>query len=140
MRTIKNALVLAMLLAVVSGCSGGRMDAFADFKWLSGDSKEKDRPQQAVNMPGRWMLSSPNRGQCGMNFSGGVKAIEGTIAPEGGCPGNFFTSRKWALEEGNVVIRDHNGAQLALLTPAAAGGSWFEGKSTSGERIMLSRQ
>jgi len=46
-----------------------------------------------------------------------------TIAPEGGCPGNFYTSRKWTFEQDALVIRDHNGqplGQLALAAPAAS--------------------
>jgi hypothetical protein len=131
-----------MLLALVSGCSNdGKMEAFADFKWPSGDKdKDKDKAQPVVSMAGRWLLSSTNRGQCGMNFTGALKATEGTIAPEGGCPGNFFTSRKWTLEDGNVIIRDHTGAQLAQLSPATQGGKWFEGQAATGERIMLARQ
>lgn len=70
--------------------------------------------------------------------TGGVKATEGTIAPEGGCPGNFYTSRKWALEQGNVIIRDHNNETLAQLT-ASGTGWWFEGKAATGEPIMLAR-
>jgi hypothetical protein len=137
---MRNTLRAAALLMVVSGCSGSdRVDPFGPFKWPSGD-REKERPQQGINMAGRWTLTSPNRGQCGMNFSGGVKVTEGTIAPEGGCPGNFYTSRRWALEEGNVIIRDHNGAQLAQLAPAGAAAMWFEGQAASGERIMLARQ
>src|SRR5262249_11001956 len=104
---------------------------------------EKKEKLQNINMAGRWMLTSPNRGQCGMNFSGAPKATEGTIRPEGGCPGNFFTSRTWALVEGNIVIKDHNGEALVQLSPSdAAGGSsiWFEGQATSGERVMLARQ
>jgi hypothetical protein len=85
------------------------------------------------------MLSSANRGQCGMNFTGAPKATEGTIAPEGGCPGSFFTSRKWTFEDGNIVIRDHNGEPLAQLSPAGSG-RFFEGQATSGERVMLARE
>ena len=57
-------------------------------------------------------------------------AGEGTIAPEGGCPGNFYTSRKWTFEQGALVIRDHNGQPLAQL--ALAGPGRFEGKATNG--------
>ncbi len=144
MSTIRLIAVLATV--AVAGCTGDRMiDPFADFKWtgfgVSGDrDKDKTQQQQPVNMAGRWMLSSPNRGQCGMNFSGAAQATEGTIAPEGGCPGKFFTSRRWALENGNVIIRDHNGEQLAQLQPAVSGGRWFEGQAATGERVMLARQ
>jgi hypothetical protein len=71
-----------------------------------------------------------------MVFGATPGAIEGTIAPAGGCPGKFFTSRKWTYEQGGLVMRDHNGQPLAQL--AGAGGR-FEGKSTAGEPITLSR-
>ena len=80
-------------------------------------------------MAGRWVLASgPN--QCGMNFGGMPDAPEGTIAPEGGCPGNFYTSRKWTFEQDALVIRDHTGATLARL--ALAGPGRFDGKATAG--------
>ena len=41
---------------------------------------------------------------------------QGTIAPEGGCPGSFFTSRKWTFEHGALIIRDHKGESLAELS------------------------
>ncbi len=143
MSTITIALRALTLLAglSVAGCSamGDRMD---EFRWGSSE-KEKQAQKISINMAGRWTLSAPNRGQCGLNFTGAQKATEGTIAPEGGCPGSFYTSRKWTLEEGDVVIRDHNGEQLAKLSPSATGGSgqvWFEGQAVSGERVMLARQ
>jgi hypothetical protein len=90
-----------------------------------------------VSMAGRWMLSSPGRGQCHMNFGAtSPAAAEGTIAPEGGCPGKFFTSRKWTYEQGSLVMRDHTGAPLAQLSDA---GGRFDGKATSGEPIALLR-
>ena len=133
-----RAAAILLVIMMVGGCAG---DRFADWQW-PGTSKEKEKgPQQIVSMAGRWMLTSPNRGQCGMNFTGAPKATEGSIAPEGGCPGSFYTSRKWTFEEGNVIIRDHNGEQLAQLTASGTGGAmWWEGQATSGERVMLARQ
>ena len=87
-------------------------------------------------MAGRWVLASGPT-QCGMNFGGAPEVPEGTIAPEGGCPGNFFTSRKWTFEAGGLVLRDHTGQQLARL--AAAGTGRFEGESTSGQAVSLTR-
>jgi hypothetical protein len=86
-------------------------------------------------MDGRWVFTSANGGTCGMNFGAG--ASEGTIAPEGGCPERFFTSRKWTLEQSALVIRDHNGrplAQLAVVAPDR-----FEGKSATGPAVTLAR-
>jgi hypothetical protein len=83
------------------------------------------------------MLSSPGHGQCNMTFaSAGANAIEGTIAPEGGCPGKFYMSRKWTAEGGGLVMRDHKGQPLAQLSQE--GGS-FQGKATSGEPVTLLR-
>ena len=68
-------------------------------------------------MAGRWVLASAGSSQCNMNFGGTPDAPEGTIAPEGGCPGNFYTSRKWTFESGSLVIRDHKGAPLPQTHP-----------------------
>ena len=87
-------------------------------------------------MAGRWVLAS-GPSQCGMNFGGAAEAPDGTIAPEGGCPGNFYTSRKWVFQEGALLIRDHTGAQLAQL--ALVGPGRFEGKAASGAPITLAR-
>ena len=87
-------------------------------------------------MAGRWVLAS-GPSQCAMNFGGVAEAPEGTIAPEGGCPGNFFTSRKWTFQEGALLIRDHTGAPLAEV--ALAGPGRFEGKAANGAPITLAR-
>ena len=87
-------------------------------------------------MTGRWVLAS-GPSQCGMNFGGAPEAPEGTLAPEGGCPGNFYTSRKWIFEQGSLVIRDHTGAQLGQL--ALAGPGRFEGTATNGAPVTLAR-
>ena len=88
-------------------------------------------------MPGRWQLSAPGQSQCAMNFGAAAGEGEGTIKPEGGCPGNFYTSRKWTFEQGSLVIRDHTGAPLGQL--ALAGPSRFEGKATNGQQLILAR-
>lgn len=51
-----------------------------------------------------------------MKFGSDPGAIEGTIAPEGGCPAKFFTSRKWTFEHDALIIRDHKGEPLAQLS------------------------
>ena len=87
-------------------------------------------------MAGRWTLSAAGGGACAMNFVAGQGA-EGAIRPEGGCPGNFFTSRKWVFEPDGLVIRDHTGkalAQLAVVSP-----SRLDGQATGGQPVMLGR-
>ena len=63
-------------------------------------------------------------------------AVEGTITPEGGCPGKFFTSRKWTYDQAGLTLRDHTGQPLAQLAREGAG---FQGKATSGEPVALMR-
>ena len=62
-------------------------------------------------------------------------AAQGTIAPEGGCPGSFFTSRKWTFEHDSLVMRDHKGQKLAQLSFT---GGHFEGQDGSGGTVTLS--
>ena len=88
-------------------------------------------------MGGRWQLAAPGISQCAMTFGAAQGEGEGTIAPEGGCPGNFYTSRKWTFEQGSLVIRDHNGQPLGQLAPASPGR--FDGKATNGQQVLLTR-
>jgi hypothetical protein len=90
----------------------------------------------AVDMTGRWLLSVPDAPSCGMNFAGALGASEGSIAPEGGCPGNFFTSRHWTLAQGALTIDDHQNQPLAHLTFA---GGRFEGQAAAGTPVTISR-
>jgi hypothetical protein len=94
-------------------------------------------PSATVDMGGRWFLAASGVGMCAMTFNATPGALEGAIAPEGGCPGNFFTSRQWALSQGALVIRDHNGAPLVQL--ASVGPNRFEGRTAAGDVISLAR-
>jgi hypothetical protein len=47
-----------------------------------------------------------------MTFGVQPEAIEGTIAPAGGCPFSFFTSRKWNYSTAGLAVRDHTGQRL----------------------------
>ena len=72
-----------------------------------------------------------------MTLGSAPGAAQGTIAPEGGCPGNFFTSRKWAFEHDALIIRDHKGQPLAQLSFT---GGHFEGQDDKGGTLSLSRK
>src|SRR5437016_1352257 len=101
-----GALALALALA---GCGAERLSGGGEPpppppRERSGPGPLSPPP---VDMAGRWQLSSPSGGACVMTFGSTPGSAEGTIAPEGGCPGNFFTSRKWTFEQGSLVIRDH---------------------------------
>ena len=87
-------------------------------------------------MPGRWILSVPSAPICGMNFAGSPDARAGTVSPEGGCPGKFFMSRRWTLDQGTLVINDEDNQPLAKLSNA---GGRFEGQSTTGMTLTLTR-
>jgi hypothetical protein len=112
-----------------------------------------------VDMAGRWRLAATPGKACFMSFTDTAGpmaappppadpaeppppppprpafALQGTIAPEGGCPGNFFTSRKWTYEQGVLIIRDFKNQPLAQLSYTA---DHFEGESGSG-KLTLSR-
>ena len=89
-----------------------------------------------IQVAGRWRLAAAGGGACFMNLAQAAGAGQGTIAPEGGCPGSFFTSRKWTFEHGALIIRDHKSEVLAELSLA---GGRFEGRQTGGGALSLSR-
>lgn len=91
-----------------------------------------------ANLAGRWTLSAVGSGSCAMTFGAQPGATEGSIAPAGGCPFSFYTSRKWSYTTAGLNIRDHNGQPLAQLAPA--GPDRFEGKTGAGQDIVLARQ
>jgi len=124
-----HAAALALTAFALAGCSGGQS--------LYGDSGSPPAPPAPeVAMAGRWMLSAPNAPACGMNFAGEPGKQEGTIAPEGGCPERFFTSRRWTLRQGALTINDHENNALAELNFS---GGRFEGKSNTGAPVTLAR-
>jgi hypothetical protein len=116
-----GGILMALLLA---GCAGGQFGGAAPEAQVPG------------GMAGRWILAAPNAPTCGMNFTGAPGARTGNISPEGGCPGNFYLSRRWALDQDALVINDDENNPLARL-PSADGR--FEGKSTAGLSISLTR-
>ena len=123
-----RAIILASIIAFsLAGCAGDQA--------ITGTTMVRPGAPPEP-MAGRWTLAS-GPSQCVMNFGGAAEAPEGTIAPEGGCPGNFYTSRKWTFQESSLLIRDHTGAQLAEV--ALAGPGRFEGKATNGAPITLAR-
>jgi hypothetical protein len=123
-----RAIPMAVLMLLLAGCAGEQA--------VSG-SPVSARTPPPEPMGGRWQLAAPGLSQCVMNFGAGASEAEGTIAPEGGCPGNFYTSRKWTFEHGSLVIRDHNGQPLGQLALAAPGR--FDGKATNGQPVLLTR-
>jgi hypothetical protein len=112
-----------LIASLLAGCAGAP----------SGDTAPT---ATAADMSGHWILAAPNAPTCGLNFSGAPGAQEGTISPEGGCPGNFFTSRHWTLAQGALTISDEDNQPLASLTVT---GGRFEGQATAGMAVALTR-
>ena len=137
--------LFAGLLAGLGGCSGTSLIGGGP------DPQETPAPVAAAPVPapppldlaGRWQLSAAAGGACIMNFGNAPgaspqsPASQGTIAPAGGCPGNFFTSRKWTFENGMLIIHDFKGKQLAQMSYL---GGHFEGHDASGSALTLSKQ
>lgn len=88
-----------------------------------------------VDLAGKWRLAATG-GACVMTFGASAGASDGTIAPAGGCPGKFFTSRKWTFEHDRLLVRDYKGQTLVELSFADGR---FEGKSPDGAAVSLSR-
>ena len=128
----RGSILLAAL--ALAGCNTDGLGGAASGASSSTFSQPSAPP---IPIAGRWLFSSPGRGQCNMTFgAANPAAAEGTIAPEGGCPGKFYMSRKWTYDQNGLTMRDHNGQTLALL---AGEGGRFDGKAASGEQVALSR-
>ena len=127
---IRFAATSVAIALALAGCAGGEA--------VTGSPVSGTRygaPPEPLT--GRWQLAAAGSNPCVMNFGGTAGEGEGTIAPEGGCPGNFYTSRKWTFEQGSLVIRDHNGQPLGQLALASPGR--FDGKAANGQPLTLNR-
>jgi hypothetical protein len=88
-----------------------------------------------VDLAGKWKLSGAG-GTCLMTLTDEPGSTEGKIAPAGGCPGNFFMSRKWSYQHEALTIRDFKGQALAELSFA---NGHFEGQASGGGAMTLAR-
>jgi hypothetical protein len=131
--------LLVAAFAALAGCAGDRLTANRPEPTTAGAPAPlpPKPPPPPVDMAGRWMLSAASGGSCAMSFAGAPGGNEGTIAPEGGCPGSFFTSRKWTFEQDTLIIRDHRSQPLARLAFSAS--NRFEGPATTGVAMSLTR-
>ena len=89
-----------------------------------------------VDLAGKWKLSAAAGGGCLVTLTANPGATEGKIAPAGGCPGNFFMSRKWTFATDRLTVRDFKGQALAELSFAK---DHFEGKDAAGGAVRLAR-
>jgi predicted small secreted protein len=136
MQHFRSAFRASILLAALAlaACNTDGLGGGANSGASSSSFSQPAAPP--VPIAGRWQFTSPGRGQCNMTFgAANATAAEGTIAPEGGCPGKFYMSRKWTYDQNGLTMRDHNGQTLALLVGQ---GGRFDGKAASGESVALS--
>lgn len=120
---VRRSAAMVLIAMTLAGCAGGA-------------SLSDTPPAAEMTMIGRWMLQAPNAPACGLNFTAKPGATEGNVAPEGGCPERFFTSRRWTLRQSALTISDDDNSALGEL---AFTGDRFEGKSMSGTPLTLSR-
>ena len=129
---IAKAAIVMLALAAAGGCAN-QTEAPPEVAAAPPPPPPPQPPP--IQVAGRWRLAAGGSA-CFMNFTQVAGTGQGTIAPEGGCPGNFFTSRKWIFEHGALIIRDHKSEVLAELSLA---GGRFEGHQTGGGALSLSR-
>jgi hypothetical protein len=132
-RRFRGATAAALfLLAALGACAGAPKPEPAP----SAPALAAPPAAPPIDLAGRWHLTAAAGGACFMTLGDTTGAAQGTIAPEGGCPGNFFTSRKWTFEHDMLIIHDHKGQPLAQLSFT---GGHFEGKDSNGGALVLSR-
>ncbi len=135
---IKAAAILLVLIPILAGLGG-----CTSTQRLGGGPDQTATPPPAppppspppVDVAGKWKFSVAGSSSCVMTFGGSTGASDGSIAPAGGCPGSFFTSRKWSYEHDRLVIRNHKGEVLAELSFA---NGHFEGQASNGA-VSLTR-
>lgn len=126
-----NAALIVAVFAVLPGCASSQPPP----ETAAAPPPPPPPSPPPVDLGGRWKLSQAGAGGCFMTFGNAPGADQGTIAPEGGCPGKFFTSRKWTFEHGALIIRDHKGEALAQLSFA---NGRFGGRASGGGELSLS--
>lgn len=119
-------MTVGQLLGLLAGCAGGQVGL-----------SDTPPPQAApAGMAGRWFLAAPNAPPCGISLSGAPGAQEGRMAPEGGCPGRFFLSRRWTLAGDTLTISDDDGQPLGTLKLA---NGQYVGEAVTGMKVTLAR-
>jgi hypothetical protein len=136
-----TAAAVLLVLTTLTGCAsserfgGGQPDASSTPASPPPPPTPPPPQQPPIDLAGKWRLSVAAGGACIMTLGDTAGATDGSIAPAGGCPGNFFTSRKWTFEHDRLILRDHKGEPLAELSFA---NGHFEGQGTNGA-IKLAR-
>jgi hypothetical protein len=131
----RKAAVLFLMLAALGACTsterfGGPPEQLAAAPAAAPPPPPPPPAPPPVDLAGKWKLSAAGGGSCAMTFGDSpTSPNEGTVAPAGGCPGNFFTSRKWTFEHDMLIVRNHKGEVLVEL---AFADSRFTGQGVDG--------
>jgi hypothetical protein len=137
---VAAAAMLVVLIPVVlalNGCtSSERLGGGTPDQAMATPPPPAQPSPPPVDLAGKWRLAAAGGGACTMTFGGSTGASDGSIAPAGGCPGNFFTSRKWSYEHNNLIVRNHKGEVLVELSFA---NGHFEGPAVGGGMVSLTR-
>jgi len=131
-------LAAALVFAALSGCTNTERFGGAQPEQTAAPAPPPAPPPPApppVDLTGRWKFSAGSGG-CLMTLTATPGATAGSIAPAGGCPNNFFTSRKWTFEHDMLIVRDHKGEPLVELSFA---NGRFDGKTANGGTVWLAR-
>jgi hypothetical protein len=113
-----------LVVLTLTGCASER------------SSLESGPAQTDLGIPGRWTLSAPNAPSCGIEFGAAASGRSGSVSPDGGCPGNIYTSRRWSMDDGAIKITDAENQPLAHFRLI---GNRFEGQSSTGVPLTLAR-
>ena len=132
----RSTIVAVLTAAAVGACTTNPQLTAAPSEQAQPSAPAPPPPQPPpIDVSGRWRLAAAS-GACLITLGAMPGAAEGTIAPAGGCPGNFFTSRKWTFEHNMLIIRDHKSETLAELSFSAGR---FQGQATGGGSITLAK-
>jgi hypothetical protein len=149
--TLNTAGIGFVLATALSACSGGSLFGSSQPAAQSAATEAPLSPPP-VELAGGWQLAAASGGSCIMNFADGAAAApspgapavpagsrpgQGTIAPEGGCPGNFFTSRQWTYQADMLIIRDFRNRPLARFSYS---GGDFQGQDAELGALTLSKR
>lgn len=113
-----------LVVLTLTGCAGERV------------ALESGPAQKDLTIPGRWILAAPNAPTCGLEFRGAPASQSGAVSPDGGCPGNFYVSRRWSMNDGTLTVTDAENQPLAYFKLV---GDRYEGQSANGVPMTLSR-
>lgn len=83
-------------------------------------------------------MTALNAPSCDIRFDGAPGQMQGTVVPDGGCPGDFYMSRNWTFtpDTRTLTIADAKKQPLAQLKLS---GAQLSGQSTTGMPVTLLR-